>query len=464
MRKSLAQAIAQLLVRMSRYQPFQAWLHRVVSAYKQTQTSCPLPPGVEIPEITPIDVRVGKQQEGTRINLLVPALSSQHVFGGIETALQVFDELRHHFDHVRIIATDEAIPEPRPGAYYGQWPIIALDSDPLGSDHIVAAGSRWGKTLSVHEQDYFMATAWWTAHNAFSILSWQQRQYPSIDRRRLLYLIQDFEPGFYPWSTRYVLAQATYALPERTIAVINSEWLADYLHVQGHRFSTKNVLHPQLHPKLTIARNRLEHFQKERILLVYGRPGTERNAFALIVVALRLWAQSYADASKWQILSAGESFSPIELGHECQLKSVGKLGIEDYANLLSRSAVGLSLMVSPHPSYPPLEMAAFGVRVVTNGFVNKDLSKLSSFLISVDQPDPSSLSQALSGLTRDFDAHGPVEVAQTDVDWKGNFLQSTSPPTTWIPDVVNALLNATSPSDLMHADADKTLVFNNRPS
>ena len=300
MPKSLTQITAWLLARMSRYRAVQSWLYRLQSAYKQTQISSSLPPGIEIPEIHPIDVRPAEAQHGARLNLLIPALSSQHVFGGIETALQVFDVLRRHFVQVRIIVTDEVAPEPRPGAYYCQWPIIALDSDLPGKDHIVAAGSRYGKTLPVHAQDYFMATAWWTAHNGFSILAWQHRQYPMIDRRRLLYLIQDFEPGFYPWSTRYVLAQATYTQPERTIAVINSHWLADYLPAQGYRFSTQQVLYPQLHPKLTAIRNSHERFQKERSLLVYGRPGTDRNAFPLIVAALRLWVQRYPAASEWR--------------------------------------------------------------------------------------------------------------------------------------------------------------------
>ena len=38
------------------------------------------------------------------------------------------------------------------------------------------------------------------------------------------------------------------------------------------------------------------------------------------------------------------------------------------------SAIGISLMVSPHPSYPPLEMAHLGMLVLTNGFGAKDLS------------------------------------------------------------------------------------------
>jgi hypothetical protein len=60
-------------------------------------------------------------------------------------------------------------------------------------------------------------------------------------------------------------------------------------------------------------------------------------------------------------------------------------------------------MLSPHPSYPPLEMAAFGVRVVTNTYANKDLSHLSPFIESLPIVTPESIGTSLmrvSALTR----------------------------------------------------------------
>ena len=50
--------------------------------------------------------------------------------------------------------------------------------------------------------------------------------------------------------------------------------------------------------------------------------------------------------------------------------------LDDYAALMHRASVGVSLMCSPHPSYPPLEMAAFGITTITNSFVTKDLSAI----------------------------------------------------------------------------------------
>lgn len=437
-------AAARVLARLARNQTIQSGLNKLASAYRQEQTLAAASPGYEIAEVLPIDARPARAQGVTRLNLLVPAVSQRHVFGGIETALQVFDAMRPYFDEARIIVTDEATPEPRQDAYYGGWPIVPMDCDAPSGNHIVPAGSRWAQTLAVHGQDYFMATAWWTAHNALALLNWQQMMEPGIGTRRMLYLIQDYEPGFYAWSSRYLLAQATYEQPLRTVALMNSQWLADYLEAQGYVFPTQRVLHPRLHPALAGFRSRCQTFAKEPILLVYGRPGTERNAFSLIVASLRIWASQYPQAPQWRIVSAGEDFAPVDLGNSCTLHSVGKLSIEAYADLLSRTAVGLSLMVSPHPSYPPLEMAAFGAHVVVNRFANKDLSSVSSLLISAAPSNPQGFAAALLALTEQFDTGDAASVAPTDLPagWWGEFLQSSHADAPWACDMAAELRGA----------------------
>lgn len=441
MTQFLIQTAARVLARLARQHTVQNGLQKLASAYRQEQTLAAASPGYEIAEVMPIDARSASAPGVARLNLLVPAVSQRHVFGGIETALQVFDALRPYFDEARIIVTDEATPEPRQDAYYGDWPVVPMGSDAPSGNHIVPAGSRWAQTLAVHGQDYFMATAWWTAHNALALLNWQQTLAPEVGTRRMLYLIQDYEPGFYAWSSRYLLAQATYEQPHRTVALMNSQWLADYLLAQGHVFSTQRVLHPRLHPALAAFRSRCQTFPKERVLLVYGRPGTERNAFSLIVASLRIWASQYPQAAQWRIVSAGEDFAPVDLGNSCALHSVGKLSIEAYADLLSRTAVGLSLMVSPHPSYPPLEMAAFGVHVVVNRFANKDLSSVSPLLVSTAPSNPQGFAAALLALTEAFDKGDAASVAPTDLQagWWSEFLQSSDPDAPWASDMAAEL-------------------------
>jgi hypothetical protein len=72
------------------------------------------------------------------------------------------------------------------------------------------------------------------------------------------------------------------------------------------------------------------------------------------------------------------------------------LSLEAYARLLQETAVGVSLMISPHPSYPPLEMAHFGALTITNGFAPKDLAAWHDNIISLDHATPEALAEALA--------------------------------------------------------------------
>jgi hypothetical protein len=100
-------------------------------------------------------------------------------------------------------------------------------------------------------------------------------------------------------------------------------------------------------------------------------------------------------------------------------------------------------MVSPHPSYPPLEMAAFGAQVVTNGFANKNLSALSSFLHSVPGANLQALSHTLRKLTEAFEALEPAErkIAVASIDWNDNFFVAPADPVPdWGQEIAQALL------------------------
>ena len=52
-------------------------------------------------------------------------------------------------------------------------------------------------------------------------------------------------------------------------------------------------------------------------------------------------------------------------------------------------------MLSPHPSYPPLEMAVAGCIAITNSYETKNLSARSSNIISLDTLSPIELSKML---------------------------------------------------------------------
>nr|2X0E_A Chain A, WSAF [Geobacillus stearothermophilus]2X0E_B Chain B, WSAF [Geobacillus stearothermophilus]2X0F_A Chain A, WSAF [Geobacillus stearothermophilus]2X0F_B Chain B, WSAF [Geobacillus stearothermophilus] len=350
-----------------------------------------------IPEITPFNARTSSIK-GKRLNLLVPSINQEHMFGGISTALKLFEQFDNAAFAKRIILTD-ATPNPKDLQSFKSFKYVMPEEDKDFALQIVPFNDRYNRTIPVAKHDIFIATAWWTAYAAQRIVSWQSDTY-GIPPNKILYIIQDFEPGFYQWSSQYVLAESTYKYRGPQIAVFNSELLKQYFNNKGYNFTDEYFFQPKINTTLKNYIN--DKRQKEKIILVYGRPSVKRNAFTLIVEALKIFVQKYDRSNEWKIISVGEKHKDIALGKGIHLNSLGKLTLEDYADLLKRSSIGISLMISPHPSYPPLEMAHFGLRVITNKYENKDLSNWHSNIVSLEQLNPENIAETLVELCMSF--------------------------------------------------------------
>lgn len=366
-----------------------------------------------VPEITPFNARQAPDR-GPRLNLLLPSINAEHYFGGIHTAAVLYGELCRHFPRSRIILVDSA-PDSAALNRFADHALAPCDTDPDHFRQITPFSDRYGRSLPVEPQDLWLATAWWTGHAAQRLQEWQARQYG--ERRPMAYLIQDFEPGFYPWSSQSALALATYRA-EQDLGIFNTRLLADYFAKQGLQYAKAWTFEPTLNHGLrelfrsVSARGRAP---RERRIVVYGRPSTPRNGFELICEALRHWGWTDPAAREWEIVAPGEIVTGIDLG-PVRVKAVGKLQIDAYAELLATSAIGLSIMVSPHPSYPPLEMAAFGMRVVTNRFANKDLSQFIQNIRSVPSLTPEGIASALSACCGEFEADGGQSMPPFSMD------------------------------------------------
>ncbi len=351
-----------------------------------------------IPEAAPIQCRISAFQ-GQRLNLLVPALSIQHVFGGISTALDFFSHLSDGIENVRIVLTDQQDFTHGDNPAFENWKIGNLEDQDFSGRWIIPAGNRYGKTLSVGKNDRFVATAWWTAISAGAIQAWQLSAYHLTSPPKFVYLIQDFEPCFYPWSSRYALAESTYHQTDNIIAVFNTGVLKQFFDDEGYSFASYYTFEPKLNQCLLSARPKALTQTREQRVLVYGRPGVARNAFEVIVMGLRLWVSRHP-VSAWSFVSAGEPHAPVDLSHGKKLIPLGKLSLEEYAMELGRCRIGISLMISPHPSYPPLEMAAFGMQVITNCYKSKNLSLLSSCIHSIKSVSPDEIASSIERLTK----------------------------------------------------------------
>lgn len=356
------------------------------------------PPAIESPgpctyvaETVPVNARRGVDG-GLRLNLMLPSINPEHYFGGIHTAVEIYRALTSRFPSSRIIVLDSA-PRAEALSLFPDHEEVSADIDSSAPRQIVAYSDRYGRSLPVGPGERWLATAWWTAFAAQSFAEWQSKEFAGSGR--IGYLIQDFEPGFYPWSSQYACALATYR-PDRDIAVFNTALLAKYFEDQSLGYVRQLVFEPSLNramrPALEALRDRPP--ARARRILVYARPSTRRNAFELLCEGLRAWGWSDPRAREWEVVALGELTADLDLG-PMSIRALGKLPIKEYAELLSTSAIGLSLMISPHPSYPPLEMAAFGMGVVTNAYANKDLANSNPGIRSIIGVSPSSIAAAL---------------------------------------------------------------------
>lgn len=330
-----------------------------------------------------------------RLNLLAPSVNPRHMFGGLSTALKVFssiaDALGADFDR-RVVATDAKIEEEGFAALSNYAPAPyepTLDELSCSLVDAFERGNGVGR-LDLRENDIFLATAWWTADFAERL----ERDRARIFGKNLpfVYLIQDDEPYFYGWGSKFALAAATYGGGVGIRAIINSEEL--YATIQRkHRFKSACCIPYELNQAIA---KRLSPRSRERTILVYGRPSVARNAFEMICDALFLWQQEDpVRASRWRIIFAGEQFNPAWAEPVQNFEVAGKLALEDYAALLNTASVGVSIMLSPHPSYPPLEMIEAGLVTVVNDYAEKRLTNRNPNVISLSRLNGPLLARAV---------------------------------------------------------------------
>jgi hypothetical protein len=286
--------------------------------------------------------------------------------------------------------------------------------------------------LPVHPRDAFVATTWWTAHIA-------HRAVRSLGRRRFVYLIQEFEPMTFPMGSFYALAAESYTLPH--VALFSTDFLRDYFRAhhlgvyardpaggEACALSFQNAIATFAITADTIAR------PGPRKLLFYARPEQHaaRNMFELGILALRrLAAAGILDPNAWVIegIGASRAFEPVPLGRGCHLSLLPRTSLDEYQTMLPGYDVGLSLMLTPHPSLVPLEMAAAGLVTVTNTFANKTAAALAALSANL-LPVPPTIDGIAAGLAEAIRRADDLErrVAGSRVAWSRSWTESFDAP------------------------------------
>jgi hypothetical protein len=337
------------------------------------------------------------------VNLAIPYLAREEsIFAGTRMILALGAVLLKNNLKVRFVITDEFWDQNgdkiAKNNFYKYFP-DCVDYD----FEVVSVSEDQTRKLEVSQYDLFVATAWWTVY------AWNQIFSNNLIRyKKLFYLIQDFEPGFYPWGSDYSLALDTYK--KNIFPIYSTESLRTYFEkvIKIRSDKEESVFYLPEISKETFYPAKADFYAAKRVKRVfcYFRPSIPRNMYRLLLESLKGSIRSgLFKKDDWDFFSGGENHTAIDLGMNFQLLSLGKMSYSEYGEFLRTCDVGISLMFSPHPSYPPFEMAQSGVITITNSFPGKDLSEVSKNIISCEATEESLIAGIRKSLdlTEDYD-------------------------------------------------------------
>ncbi|CAF2071374.1 unnamed protein product [Rotaria magnacalcarata] len=235
------------------------------------------------------------------------------------------------------------------------------------------------ETLSVNPNDLFMGTVYFTA----LIASFTARH---LNNPNIIYFIQDYEPIFFPHDSNWLEAHETYRIPH--FPIFSTPFLRTYFEYRKESIFRECVKSacdeqswtamPAIKSHTTKQHNRLQQKRRIRRVVVYARPQAPRNAFDLTIYSLSeaVGRGVFMKEDEWEFLGIGADSDVLDfcnLGNRSNvcLHMIRNIPEPEYLKLLSTADIGYSLMVSPHPSLPPLDFAAAGLITVTNSFETK---------------------------------------------------------------------------------------------
>jgi len=250
--------------------------------------------------------------------------------------------------------------------------VVTRTEPPTGSNCktiFEANGLRWddnidflysprlsGRLVDVAPDDIFITTSWWS--------TWATRA--SCRPTHIIYLVQEDERRFYPEGDDSVRCAEVLADPA-IHHVVNSKPLFDHLSATGAIAARRALWFEPAFPSYRTSEPPARSGKHKFIF--YARPNNPRNLYFRGLEAISSAIESgHLPGDEWDLYFIGKHLAPVRLPAGATPALVEKLDWNAYHDLLRHMDLGFSLMASPHPSYPPLDMAAAGAVVVTNAF------------------------------------------------------------------------------------------------
>lgn len=317
------------------------------------------------------------------VTVLTDSVDADSLFGGVGTSLVVGILAARQLNARLRLVTRTTPPDP---AAVGQI-IKAHKLDFSQSTDFVQIPLGSEKPLALGSNDLIITTSWWGTRSVLG----------SVSPDRIVYLLQEDERMFYPYGDTRLRCVET--LSETSIRMmVNTRLLFDHLADGPHplpQLRQRGIWFEPAFPTFTrpsVARQRTG----KKNFFFYARPNHPRNLYWRgLEVIDKVMREGLLPAHEWDINFAGHDLGAVELPGGVKPKIWSKMPWAKYAEFVSQMDLGLSLMDTPHPSYPPLDLAASGAVVVTNTHGQKaSLNQWSKNILAVP-PAVADLSNAL---------------------------------------------------------------------
>jgi hypothetical protein len=357
-------------------------------------------------------------QAPARVNVLLPQLDPLIMFGGYIACLQFISKIQSVGFQVRILLTES-------DRFDREAVNAKLASNPALQKAVAAAEvediTQGTHQLVISPNDAFVGYSFWTCIKAHHLAKAIGKEF--------IFFLQEYEPIFHPHDSLYAIGSYVYRLPHKVI--FNTELLADYFRskqlgvfsrhegeaLDEHYVAFQHALTPTTPPSV----EQLARRETKR-LLFYGRPEghARRNIFEIGILGLKAAIANGVFDDAWEFHGVG-TLGPdydVDLGHGRVMKLSGTLPQSDYGKALGEFDIGLSLMLAPHPSILPFEMASAGQVVVTNAYESRTADVLRAISSNIEpcEADPFSIAEALeTAVARASDSE--ARIRGTSFDW-----------------------------------------------
>ncbi|GAA5123404.1 hypothetical protein GCM10023339_43240 [Alloalcanivorax gelatiniphagus] len=323
-----------------------------------------------------------------RVTVLTDSVGPSSLFGGVGTSIVLAILLANRFGATLRLATRTEAPDPSVVTTLEQASGVRLEGA-LETAYVPVGGTQ---ELAVADDEIVMTTSWWTTRATLG---------STVDRTQVLYLLQEDERMFYAFGDERLMCSET--LGERGFTVVvNTQRLLDHLGSADnypHLAVEAIPLTPAFPGGLPREGAELDaRPEGRRRLFFYSRPENARNLFWRGGTVLsRAVEQGLIDPEVWELHLVGRRTPDLTFPRDTKPVVVEGLNWLDYQSLVRTIDAALVLMDTPHPSYPPLDLAAAGVPVLTNTHGSKqDLSDFSANILTA----PATVEGLLEGMQR----------------------------------------------------------------